>query len=185
VTSEVFARLLRAKLSWNSIARKGDTMPMRILLLLTVALIAAGCGGDDDQDAVQDAATAVTDTAGAAETLEDALEGAEIALDLDEQNGSGITGTATLSPTSEGQVEVEIELDGSEGGPHPAHIHKGSCADLDPNPAFPLEDVVDGRSKTTVDVDVADVTADEYAINVHESPENAENYVACGDVRNQ
>ena len=167
-------------------------MPTRILLLLAVALIAAGCGGDEEQDAAQDATTALTDTAGAAETLEDAvteaeeaLEGVEITLDLDEQNGSGITGTATLSPTSDGQVEVEIELDGSDGGPHPAHIHLGSCADLDPNPAFPLEDVVDGRSKTTVEVDVADLTADEYAINVHESPENVANYVACGDVRSQ
>ena len=154
-------------------------MPTRILLLLAVALIAAGCGGDEEQDAAQDATTALTDTAGAAETLEDAvteaeeaLEDVEITLDLDEQNGSGITGTATLSPTSDGQVEVEIELDGSEGGPHPAHIHQGSCADLDPNPAFPLEDVVDGRSRTTVEVDVADLSADEYAINVHESPEN-------------
>ena len=167
-------------------------MPKLILLLLAVALIAAGCGGDEEQDAVQDATTALTDTAGAAETLEDAvteseeaLEDVGITLDLDEQNDSGITGTATLSPTSDGQVEVEIELDGSEGGPHPAHIHQGSCADLDPNPAFPLEDVVDGRSKTTVEVDVADLSADEYAINVHESPENAANYVACGDVRSQ
>ena len=167
-------------------------MPTRILLLLAVALIAAGCGGDEEQDAAQDATTALTDTAGAVETLEDAVTEAEealedvgITLDLDEQNDSGITGTATLSPTSDGQVEVEIELDGSEGGPHPAHIHQGSCADLDPNPAFPLEDVVDGRSKTTVEVDVADLSADEYAINVHESPENAANYVACGDVRSQ
>src|SRR5215212_10526548 len=24
---------------------------------------------------------------------------------------------------------------------HPSHIHKGSCAELDPNPAFPLNDV--------------------------------------------
>ena len=167
-------------------------MPKLILLLLAVALIAAGCGGDEEQDAVQDATTALTDTAGAAETLEDAvteaeeaLEDVEITLDLDEQNGSGISGTATLSPTSDGQVEVEIELDGSEGGPHPAHIHQGSCADLDPNPAFPLEDVVDGRSRTTVEVAVADLSADEYAINVHESPENAANYVACGDVRSQ
>lgn len=167
-------------------------MPNRILLLLAVALIAAGCGGDEEQDAAQDATAALTDTAGAAETLEDAvteaeeaLEDVEITLDLDEQNDSGITGTATLSPTSDGQVDVEIELDGSDGGPHPAHIHRGSCADLDPNPAFPLEDVVDGRSKTTVEVDVADLTADEYAINVHESPENVATYVACGDVRSQ
>jgi Cu/Zn superoxide dismutase len=167
-------------------------MLKRILLLLAVALIAAGCGSDDDQDAAQDAATVLTDTTSAEETIEDvlteaedALEDVEVSLDLQEQNDSGITGTATLSPTSDGEVEVELEVDGSEGGPHPAHIHKGSCADLDPNPAFPLEDVVDGRSETTVDVDIDDLTADEYAINVHESPENASNYVACADIRNQ
>ena len=82
-------------------------------------------------------------------------------------------------------MEVEIELDGSDGGPHPAHIHEGSCADLDPEPAFPLEDVVDGRSETTVDVDLSELTLNEYAVNVHESPENSANYVACADVRNQ
>jgi Cu/Zn superoxide dismutase len=167
-------------------------MPKPLLLLLAVALIAAGCGGDDDQDAAQEAATALTDTAAIEETIEDvlteaedALEDVEVTLDLEEQNSSGISGTATLSPTSDGQVEVEVELDGSDGGPHPAHIHEGSCADLDPNPAFPLEDVVDGSSRTTVDVDLSELTASEYAINVHESPENAANYVACADVRNQ
>lgn len=167
-------------------------MQKRILPLLAAALIAAGCGSDEDEDAAQDAATALTDTAAAEETVEDvlteaeeALEDAELTLDLQEQNSSGISGTATLSPTSDGGVEVELEVDGSEGGPHPAHIHEGSCADLDPNPAFPLEDVVDGRSETTVSVDIADLTLNEYAINVHESPENAANYVACADVRNQ
>jgi hypothetical protein len=167
-------------------------MLKRILLLLAVALIATGCGSDDDEDAAQDAATVLTDTAAAEETVEDvlteaeeALEDVEVTLDLQEQNDSGITGTAVLSPTSDGEIEVELEVDGSQGGPHPAHIHKGSCADLDPDPAFPLEDVVDGRSETTVDVDIAELTADEYAINVHESPENAANYVACADVRNQ
>jgi hypothetical protein len=167
-------------------------MLKRMVLLLAVVLIAAGCGSDDDQDAVEEAATVLTDTSAAEETIEDvlteaeeALEDVEISLDLQEQNASGITGTATLSPTSDGEVEVELELDGSEGGPHPAHIHRGSCADLDPEPAFPLEDVVDGRSQTTVDVEIDDLTADEYAINVHESAENAANYVACADVRNQ
>jgi Cu/Zn superoxide dismutase len=159
--------------------------------LLAVTLIAAGCGDDDDEDAAREATTALTDTEGAESTLEEALTEAEeeledaLTLDLQEQNGSGITGTVEFSPTSEGEVEVEIEVDGSEGGPHPAHIHKGSCAELDPNPAFPLENVVDGKSETTVDVDIAELSATEYAVNVHESPENANNYVACADIRNQ
>jgi len=170
-------------------------MRLRILVLLTLVLL-AGCGSDEEQDAVEGATTALTDTSGAAETLddtlddaldeaEDAVEGLEFTIDLEEQNGSGISGTATLSPTVDGTVEVEVELDGSDGGPHPAHIHEGSCAELDPTPAFPLEDVEDGSSETTVDVDLADITANEYAINVHESTENLDVYVACGDVRNQ
>lgn len=88
---------------------------------------------------------------------------------------------------------------------HPAHIHEGTCDDLDPNPAYPLSSVgaamlIDGTptageemvgtdsaipvesSVTTVDVALDDLLAEEYAINVHESPENAENYIACGDI---
>ena len=167
-------------------------MTKRLLLLLAVALIAAGCGGDDEQDAAEDATTALTDTAGAEETVEEVLteieqeiQEAEVSLDLQEQNGSGISGTVTLAPGSDGEVEVEIEVDGSDGGPHPAHIHEGSCAELDPNPAFPLEDVVDGRSSTTLDVELSELTLNEYAVNVHESAANADVYVACADVRNQ
>lgn len=165
-------------------------MRKTIALGLALVALAAACGGDDDEDDAAGATTALTDT-GLTDTedledeAEDALEGLGLTLDLQEQNDSGITGEVEFSPTSEGQVEVKIELDGSEGGPHPAHIHEGSCADLDPQPAFPLEDVVDGRSETTVDVDIDELTAQEYAVNVHESPENADVYVACADVRNQ
>ena len=164
-------------------------MRTTIALVLALLAVAAGCGSDEDQEDAAGATTALTDTGltdtdDLAEDAEDALEGA-LTLELQEQNNSGITGEVEFSPTSEGEVEVEIEVDGSEGGPHPAHIHKGSCANLDPTPAFPLEDVVDGESRTTVDVDVSELTASEYAVNVHESPENADVYVACADIRNQ
>ncbi len=159
---------------------------MRKLIALGLALVAltAACGSDDDEDDAAGATTALTDTEGLTDELDDALEDA-LTLDLQEQNDSGITGEVEFSPTSEGDVEVEIELDGSQGGPHPVHIHEGTCADLNPAPAFPLTDVVDGRSETTVDVDISELTASEYAVNVHESAENADVYVACADVRNQ
>ena len=157
---------------------------MRTFLLLTlgVALAVAGCGSDDASDAT----TGLTDTEGLTETLADATEELPdaIELPLQERDDSGITGNVELSGTTEGQLEVEIELDGSEGGPHPAHIHRGSCDDLDPNPEFPLEDVVDGESKTTLDLSLGDLVLDEYAVNVHESPENLDTYVACADLRN-
>jgi Cu/Zn superoxide dismutase len=162
-----------------------------VAALLAACALAASCGSDDDQEEAQDATTALTDTAGAADTVESVLDEAEealedaLTLDLREQNDSGITGTVAFSPTSENTVEVEIELDGSAGGPHPAHIHPGTCANLDPTPKWPLNNVVGGKSKTTVEVQLDELSASEYAVNVHESPENAERYVACADIRNQ
>jgi len=93
----------------------------------------------------------------------------------------------------------------AHGDPHPAHIHAGTCDTLDPNPAYPLSNVSDeflngdtatagdevGASEeslevegstTTVDVSLDDLLASEYAINVHESAENAQNYIACGNI---
>lgn len=158
-------------------------MTILLVALAAALLVAAGCGSDDASDAT----TGLTDTEALTETLGDAtdelLEG--LTLALAEQNDSGITGEAQLSPTSDGQLEVEIELDGSDGGPHPAHIHRGSCAELDPNPEFPLEDVVDGRSETTLELSVSDLVLDEYAVNVHESPDSLDVYVACADLRAQ
>ena len=164
---------------------------MRKTLVLGLALmaLAAACGTDEEQDDAAGATTALTDT-GITDTddllddAQDALKDA-LTLDLQEQNDSGITGTVAFTPTTDGKVEVEIELDGSEGGPHPAHIHPGSCADLDPVPKWPLRNVVDGKSKTTIDVDLSELTAQEYAVNVHDSRENLDLYVACADVRNQ
>ncbi|MGH2535542.1 MAG: plastocyanin/azurin family copper-binding protein, partial [Thermomicrobiales bacterium] len=95
----------------------------------------------------------------------------QVTIDLGELNASGISGTATLEPSGEG-TEVTLQLAGATGG-HPAHIHQGTCENLDPNPAFPLESVAeDGSSVTTVPVTVADLTAEEFAINVHDSVEN-------------
>jgi hypothetical protein len=159
------------------------------VLGLALVALAAACGTDEEQEDAAGATTALTDTGltDTDELLDDAEEALEDALTLDlrEQNNSGITGKVEFSPTSEGTVEVEIELDGSQGGPHPAHVHPGSCAQLDPVPKWPLNNVVNGRSKTTIDVDLGELTAQEYAVNVHDSPQNADLYVACADVRNQ
>lgn len=93
---------------------------------------------------------------------------------------------------------------------HPAHIHAGTCAELDPNPLVPLNDVTvplvgddEDQEPTSEDIKGAidqplvlvsenddldtDVTFDQlfetsHAINVHESAENIDNYIACGDI---
>jgi hypothetical protein len=49
------------------------------------------------------------------------------------------------------------ELTMGDGGvPHPAHIHAGSCATLDPNPLFPLADVVIPAAEAGADDGMAD-----------------------------
>lgn len=77
---------------------------------------------------------------------------------------------------------------------HPSHIHAGNCADLDPNPAYPLMDVAPVSEPvtpdtvelgtTTLDVSFDDLVATPHAINVHESADNIATYIACGDLDN-
>jgi len=93
---------------------------------------------------------------------------------------------------------------------HPAHIHSGSCPEVG-DVVFPLEYVtVNGSddlaspetnmaghamdatpadeesmtlsSTTTVEASLDDILGAEHAINVHESDENIQNYIACGDI---
>ena len=156
-------------------------MRKSIVILIALALVVAlpACGGDDEPES---ATTVLTDTGEAAETAEDLLEQA-LTRDLEEQNDSGVSGTVELQAADMEELRVVIELTGSpEGASHPAHIHAGTCADLDPTPAYPLENVVDGRSETSLDAAALEVLTGEFAVNVHESDENADRYVACGDI---
>jgi hypothetical protein len=149
-------------------------------LLLAVLIVVPACGGED-ADELEDITTAVTDTESAVETGEELLEDA-LTIDLEEQNDSGISGTATITPTAMDEFDVLIELDGSGAGPQPAHIHPGSCAALDPSPKFPLTNVEDGRSETTVRASPLEILSAEHAINVHKSATEADVYVACGNL---
>jgi len=62
---------------------------------------------------------------------------------LEPQNNSNESGTATLTPAGD-STKVVLEVKGAEGT-QPTHIHKGTCAQLDPKPAFPLSPVVNGK----------------------------------------
>ncbi len=115
-----------------------------------------------------------------------AQEGSEVMFNMMEQNNSGQSGTVTFRELSEG-TEVIIELDNSPADvEQPAHFHAGSCADLDPEPLAPLQDVVDGVSENLISATINEVfeIAGQVglAINVHKSYEEAEVYVSCGDI---
>jgi plastocyanin len=88
---------------------------------------------------------------------------------------------------------------GGSGHAHPAHIHLGTCEELDPNPTFPLTDVAIAaaesateadsasaipveRSVTAVDATLEDLRTGGYAINIHQSVEDIGTYIACGNL---
>ena len=111
-----------------------------------------------------------------------AMKEKPVKVELAAQNGSGETGYAMLYPHG-AKTKVIVHLKGTpKGVAHPDHIHKGTCANLDPKPAFMLKPVVGGKSITMVDVSVADLLKEPMAINVHESATDLKKYVACGDI---
>jgi plastocyanin len=80
--------------------------------------------------------------------------------------------------------------------PHPAHIHSGSCDNLG-DIVFPLSDVVldtagetfgaDSaipvkESETSVEASLSDILSAPHAINIHQSAEEIQIYIACGDI---
>jgi hypothetical protein len=131
-----------------------------VIALLGLTLL-AGCGSDDDGEATSEGETQVALTA---------------------QNDSGQEGTAVLAEIDDSTTRVEITVANSGGEPQPAHIHRGSCHHLDPQPEYPLSNVVDGKSTSEVDVSLEELQNGEFAINVHKSEAEAQTYVACGDI---
>ena len=106
----------------------------------------------------------------------------------------------------------EGDLGGMTGGdtPRPAHIHAGTCDTLG-EVVVPLNDLtgtfvggspmatpadmmaspmagdmgmgmLSQSSQTVVQLPLNDILAAEHAINVHESAENIQNYISCGEI---
>jgi len=91
---------------------------------------------------------------------------------------------------------------------HPAHIHTGTCDDLG-EVVYPLSNVGPGvirnghsvalgdaigssediypviMSVTTIKAGLADVADGNHALNIHESKDNIQNYIACGNIGGQ
>ncbi len=101
---------------------------------------------------------------------------------LSPQNSSGESGTATL--TKEGdKTKVVLSVTGGPSDPQPVHIHKGTCAKLDPKPTYPLSPVVNGKSETVVNASLDDLQKGGFAINGHKSAKEVSTYVFCGEIK--
>jgi len=117
---------------------------------------------------------------------------------------SVLIGLALLSGAAISSAGIVAAQDAEEAPPgRPIHIHEGTCAELNPTPLAPLTDITERMpeedaedtdprgvltattvlySETEVELALDDILAASHAINVHESQENAQNYIACGDI---
>lgn len=96
-------------------------------------------------------------------------------------NGSGVTGTVSFAALG-GKTTVEIIVDPGPNPDMPAHIHPGTCDNLTPQPKFPLENVLAGRSKTDVPASIDELFAGGLAVNIHRSNDDLKTYTACVDL---
>lgn len=106
----------------------------------------------------------------------------EVRLTLSEQNQSAESGTATLMEV-DGKVKVTLNLTGApDGVTQPAHIHLGKCPDVGAV-KYPLTSAVNGASETMLEVTMAQLKSElPLGVNVHKSTQEANFYVACGDL---
>ena len=105
--------------------------------------------------------------------------GQTVVITLNALNGSGESGTATLHAQGDKTVVVIKLADGS-GIEQPAHFHAGTCDKYQPRPLYPLEDVVDGKSTTTLNVAIYKLTGGDLIVNVHKSYADIATQAACG-----
>src|SRR5437588_428262 len=106
-----------------------------VALLLGAALLLSACSSSANP-----AASGTGSTAGSAAATSTTLSGGQVAgvqaspsaggspviVPLSEQNGSGLNGIAMLTAEAGGRTRVEIQLNGSDTGDRPAHIHDGT-----------------------------------------------------------
>ena len=176
----------------------------KIWLLLGVALLGAmlalgavACGDDDDDDGEEPTSTAEIEVPTEPEATQPASEtpeaSAEIApITMNEVDGSGVSGSATMTETATGGTDVEVTIDGSlEEGSHQSHLHHGNCSDPTGEIHTTLTSVeagADGSGSASTTVETADDPdnppfshwlAREHYVAVH-ALDGA--VVSCGDV---
>jgi hypothetical protein len=102
-------------------------------------------------------------------------------IQLQTLNGSGVTGSVSFTDL-QGRTRVDIDVDPGANPDMPAHIHPGSCANLTPQPKYPLENVKAGKSTTVVPATIAELFAGGLAVNIHKSNDDLKTYTACVDI---
>lgn len=114
--------------------------------------------------------------------LRPAAPAATRTISLQTLNASGVTGSVSFADLG-GRTRVDITVDPGANPDMPAHIHPGTCANLTPQPKYPLENVKAGTSTTVVPATIDELFAGGLAVNIHKSNDDLKTYTACVDIR--
>ncbi|MGB3305376.1 MAG: hypothetical protein WBA63_04260, partial [Thermomicrobiales bacterium] len=160
--------------------RRGAFIGLLAVAAFIVALLQQSPG--HAQQATGDATA--TPNASPTVAITPAPDARRLILDFTELNDSGVTGTATLYEAGDRTI-VDIDVKNT-GKDHPAHIHAGTCGQLDPEPAFTLNDVhEDGKSRSVVDAPLEGLINGDFAIDLHLSPTELGTLIDCANIEGE
>ena len=97
-------------------------------------------------------------------------------------NDSGVSGTVTFTAVGD-RTGVAVTVEPAGNADMPAHIHPGTCANLTPQPKYPLGNVRNGTSSTVVPAPIDELFAGNLAVNIHKANDDLKTYTACVDIR--
>jgi hypothetical protein len=104
-------------------------------------------------------------------------------IELRTLNASGVSGQAVLSDLGNGRTRVDVRVNPAGHPDMPSHIHPGTCANLVPQPRYPLESVKNGSAATEIPVGLAELLQQQAVVMTHKSNDEMGVYTSCGEIR--
>jgi hypothetical protein len=104
-------------------------------------------------------------------------------IELKTLNNSGVSGQAILTDLGNGRTRVDVRVDPAGHPDMPSHIHPGTCANLVPQPRYPLESVKQGSATTEIPVSLAELLQQQAVVMTHKSNNEMAVYTSCGEIR--
>ena len=104
-------------------------------------------------------------------------------IELKTLNASGVSGQAVLTDLGNGRTRVDIQVKAAGHPDMPSHVHPGTCANLVPQPRYPLESVKQGSASTEIPVGLAELLQQSAVVMTHKSNDEMAVYTSCGEIR--
>jgi CHRD domain len=156
---------------------RGHPAVLALGLTGALAIVAAGCGGNSSGGS--------SGGGGGGGSSQSASSGGgtqakSMTLNLSPIKGSGETAKATLTPVGN-KTRVTINAKNLTAKDQASHIHTQTCANPNPQPAYPLNNVKNGKASTLINVPLTKLEAGQFYVNIHKSAKDF-TVVSCADI---